>query len=86
MGFPDGSMVKYLPASAGEASLIPGSGRSPGEGNGNPLKCQIKKSRFHGQSHEQRSLTGYSPWGRRRVRNDLVSVTPTVTSTVLFSH
>ena len=30
---------KNLPASAGDAGLIPGSGRSPGEGNGNPLQC-----------------------------------------------
>ena len=31
-------MVKNLPASAGDVSLIPGSGRSPGEGNGNLLQ------------------------------------------------
>ena len=31
-------MVKYLPASAGDVGLIPGLGRSPGEGNGNPLQ------------------------------------------------
>ena len=31
-------MVKNPPASAGDAGLIPGSGRSPGEGNGNPLQ------------------------------------------------
>ena len=37
-GFPGGSMVKYLPASAGDVGLIPGLGRSPGEGNGNPLQ------------------------------------------------
>ena len=30
-------MVKDLPANAGDASLIPGLGRTPGEGNGNPL-------------------------------------------------
>ena len=36
--FQGGSMVKNLPANAGDASLIPGSGRSPGEGNGNPLQ------------------------------------------------
>ena len=29
-------MVKSMPASAGDPALIPGSGRSPGEGNGNP--------------------------------------------------
>ena len=34
-GFPSGSMVKNLPANAGDAGLIPGSGRSPGERNGN---------------------------------------------------
>ena len=31
-------MVKNLPAKAGNAGSIPGSGRSPGEGNSNPLK------------------------------------------------
>ena len=31
-------MVKNLPANAGDVGLIPGSGRSPGEGNGNPLQ------------------------------------------------
>ena len=32
-------MVKNLPANAGDVGLIPGSGRSPGEGNGNPVQC-----------------------------------------------
>ena len=32
-------MVKNLPANAGDLSSIPGMGRSPGEGNGNPLQC-----------------------------------------------
>ena len=31
-------MVKNLPANAEDVGLIPGSGRSPGEGNGNPLQ------------------------------------------------
>ena len=31
-------MVENPPANAGDAGLIPGSGRSPGEGNGNPLQ------------------------------------------------
>ena len=38
LGFPAVSMVKNVPADAGVMSLIPGSGRSPGEGNGNPLQ------------------------------------------------
>ena len=37
MGFPGGSVVKNLPASAGDTRLIPGLGRFPGGGNGNPL-------------------------------------------------
>ena len=36
--FPNGSAVKNPPANAGDAGLIPGSGRSPGEGNGNTLQ------------------------------------------------
>ena len=38
IGFPGDSGVKNLPVSAGDAGLIPGSGRSPGEGNSNPLQ------------------------------------------------
>ena len=34
----DGSGMKNLPANAGDMGLIPGLGRSPGEGNGNPLQ------------------------------------------------
>ena len=37
-GFPGGSVVKNLPAKAGDAGSIPGLGRSPGEENGNPLQ------------------------------------------------
>ena len=36
--FPGVSAVKNLPASAGDLGSIPGSGRSPGEGNGNPVQ------------------------------------------------
>ena len=35
--FPDGSVVKNMPANAGEMGLIPESGRSPDKENGNPL-------------------------------------------------
>ena len=41
MGFSGGSVAKNLPANAGDtrdASLIPGSGKSPGEENGSPLQ------------------------------------------------
>ena len=51
-------VVKNQPANAGEAGKIPGSGRYPGEGNGNPLQYFLP-----GKSHGQRSLAGYNPWG-----------------------
>ena len=37
-GFSGGSVVMSLPANAGDSGSIPGSGRSLGEGNGNPLQ------------------------------------------------
>ena len=37
-GFPHGSAVENPPANEGDAVLLPGSGRSPGEGNDNPLQ------------------------------------------------
>ena len=37
-GFPGGSVVKNPPASTGDTGSMPGSGRSPGEGSGNPLQ------------------------------------------------
>ena len=36
-GFPGDSVLKNLPVNAGVVSLVPGLGRSPGKGNGNPL-------------------------------------------------
>ena len=38
LGFPGGSVVKNPPANIGDAGSIPGWGRSPGEGNGNPFQ------------------------------------------------
>ena len=38
MGFPGGSDCKQSAHNSGDTGLIPGSGRSPGEGNGNPLQ------------------------------------------------
>ena len=61
-------VVKNLPANAGDArdtSLIPGLGRSPGKGNGQPTPEFLP-----GKCHGQRSLAGYSPWGSQRVGHD----------------
>ena len=63
-GFPGGSVVKNPPANVGDAGdkgLIPESGRSPGEGNGNPFTPVFLPR----ESHGQRSLAGYSPQGRK---------------------
>ena len=38
LSFPCSSVVKNPPANAGDVGSIPGSGRFPGEGNGNPLQ------------------------------------------------
>ena len=61
-GFPGGSEVKASACKAGDQGLIPGSGRSAGEGNGNTLQYFLP-----GESHGQRSLVGYSPWGRKEL-------------------
>ena len=57
-GFPGGSDGKASACNAGDPGSIPGLGRSPGEGNGNPLQYSCL---FHGP----RSLVGYSPWDRK---------------------
>ena len=47
MGFSGGSVVRNPPANAGDAEdtgSVPGSGRSPGEGNGNPLHYTCLKN------------------------------------------
>ena len=64
-GIPGGSVVKNPIAQAGDVGSIPESGRAPGGGHGNPLQYSCP-----GESHGQRSLGGYSPWGSQRVRHD----------------
>ena len=64
-------VIKNLPASAEDVrnvGSIPGLGRSPGEGNGNPLQ----HSCLENQSHRQSSLVGYSSQGPKE--SDLTKV------------
>ena len=61
-GFPGGSVVKSSPASAGDVGPIPGSGRAPGEGNGNPIQYSCL-----GNPMDRGSLVGYSPQGCKKV-------------------
>ena len=56
-------MVENRPANTGDpgdAGLISGSGRLPGGGRWQPTPVVLP-----GESHGQRSLEGYSPWGHK---------------------
>ena len=53
-------MLKNLPANTGDMGSVPGSGISHGKGNWLPTPVFLP-----GKSHGQRSLAGYSPWGRK---------------------
>ena len=55
LGFPGGASGKEDIRNVGS---ILGSGKSPGEGHGNPLQDSMT-----GEFHEQRSLVGYTAWG-----------------------
>ena len=56
--FPGGSEGKASACNAGDPGSIPGSGRSPGEGNGSPLQYSCLESSKDG-------VACYSPWGRK---------------------
>ena len=57
LDFSSGSVIKNLPANAGDLGSITGLGRSLGEGNGYPLQYSCLENSM------DRSLMGYSPWG-----------------------
>ena len=58
LDFPGGSDGKDPTRSVGDLGLIPGLGRSPGGGHGNPLQYSCLEN-----SHEQRNLAGSSSCG-----------------------
>ena len=58
LGFPGRSHCKEAACNSGDLGLIPGSGRSPGEGKSNPLQYSCLEN-----PHGWKSLAGYSPWG-----------------------
>ena len=69
--FPGGLDSKESACNAGDPGSIPGLGRYPGDGNGNPLQC-ILPGEFHGQ----RSLGGYIEFmGSQRVGHDWLTLT-----------
>ena len=63
-GFPDGSVVKNLPANARDMHSISGSGRSPGEGNGNSFQYFAWKIPWTEEPGDLQSM------GSQRVRQD----------------
>ena len=67
VGFPSGSVLKNPPVSevdTGDAVLIPGLGRSPGGGNGNPLQHSCLKNPMDDEPGGLQSI------GSQRVRHD----------------
>ena len=62
MGFPGISDGKESTCNEGNLGSIPGLGRSPGKGQGNPLQCSCLEN-----PHGQRSLVGYSPWSHNEL-------------------
>ena len=60
MGFFCISVVKNLPANAGDTGLTPAWARSPGGGRDNPLQYSCLEN-----PHGQRSLVGYIQWGQK---------------------
>ena len=67
MGFPGGSEVKASAWNAGDPGSIPGSGRSPGEGNGNPLQYSCLENPWREEPGKLQSM------GSRRVWHDWVT-------------
>ena len=61
--FPIGSVLKNLTANLGDAGLIPGLGRFPGEGHGNPLQYSFLENPMDGGACGLQSMS-------RRVRHD----------------
>ena len=66
-GFAGGSVVKNLPANAGDASLIPGSGRSLGQEDPLEKEMATRSRILPGESHGQRSLAGYNAKGHKEL-------------------
>ena len=67
-GFPGGSVVKNLPANARDTGLIPGLGRSPGDGNGNPFQHSCLED-----PTDREGPGGLQSMGSQRVGHDLTT-------------
>ena len=72
MGFPSGSDSKESACNAGDLNSIPGLGRSPGEGNGNPLQYSCLENPM------DRGAWWATVHGVARVGHDLATTPPPV--------
>ena len=81
MGFPGGSVVKNPPANAGDRGLIPGSGRSLGEGSGNPLQYSclgnpMDRGAWRATVYGVAQLSSLSKTTRTLISHDVFQVLP----------
>ena len=67
LGFPGDSVVKNLPATQKTWALIPGSGRSPGDRNGNLFQYSYLENPMDRGTWRDAS---WGPWGRKRAGHD----------------
>ena len=76
LGFPGGSNGKESAGNVGDLGLIPGVGISPQEWHGKPLQYSCLEN-----SHGQKSLAGYTPWGHKEL-----DMTEWLSMLLLLSH
>ena len=69
-------VLKNLSVNTGDVASIPGLGRFPGEGNGNPLQYSCLEN-----PHGQRNLAGYSAWAHK----DLDTIEPLTHTHIEFA-
>ena len=74
-------MVKKPLVKAGDVGLITGLGRSPGGKKQKPTPVLLP-----GKSHGQRRLAGYSPWGYKTVRQDIMTKQQTISHLIMESE
>ena len=70
LGFPSGSAGKESACNTGDLGSIPGLGRAPGEGNGNPLQCSCLENPM------DRGAWQATVYGVTRARHDLATKPP----------
>ena len=86
-GFPGGSVEKNLSANAGDVGLTPGSGRFPGEGNGNPLQYFRLKNPMDRGHIQPTHCQHYSQWWKTEsIFSQIRNKTRMSTLTTIIQH